>query len=385
MDARYTRAALIAAILFVLPFGLLQRLEAASFRTQHFVVTAPTQQIAQAVAQQAEVFRRDLAIEWLGRELPQWSQPCPITVQVGPNLGAGGATSFMFDRGRPFGWKMSIQGSYERVMDSVLPHEVTHTIFATHFGQPLPRWADEGACTTVEHVSEKTKQHHNLIRFLQTNRGIPFNRMFAMKEYPPDVLPLYAQGYSVTRWLIMQGGKPHFVNFVADGLKTNNWPAAVEKFYGYRDLSDLQVKWNSWVAQGSPAIQPENPTAIASTGNGGGGVYRGQSPESYDQSELQAVPPQALASNGSSKDGLRWRARNRRARDMQIPAAVEQSQVPVPQSTARQQSAQQPKTTILEWSAEPAASINAEAVQPASTGGRSIYDRTGFLGGRIRR
>ena len=53
-----------------------------------------------------------------------------------------------------FGWDMKIQGSEERVLDSVLPHEVTHTIFASHFRQPLPRWADEGACTTVEHVSE---------------------------------------------------------------------------------------------------------------------------------------------------------------------------------------------------------------------------------------
>ena len=44
--------------------------------------------------------------------------------------GAGGATSFVFDRGEVFGWKMNIQGSRERILDSVLPHEVTHTIFA---------------------------------------------------------------------------------------------------------------------------------------------------------------------------------------------------------------------------------------------------------------
>ena len=61
---------------------------------------------------------------------------------------------------------MHIQGSRERILDSVLPHEITHTIFATHFGRPLPRWADEGACTTVEHVSEKAKQDNFLIQFL---------------------------------------------------------------------------------------------------------------------------------------------------------------------------------------------------------------------------
>src|SRR5690606_19123363 len=108
----------------------------------------------------------------------------------------------------------------------------------------------------VEHESEKSKQQQNLIRFLQTDRGIAFNKMFAMREYPPDVLPLYAQGYSLARFLVAQRGKQHFVAYVGEGLKTNRWPEATTKFYGYKDLSDLQVRWVNWVAQGSPPIQP---------------------------------------------------------------------------------------------------------------------------------
>lgn len=399
MEARFKRAALLAAILTI---GLVSATPAANYRTQHFVVTAATPEIARTVGEQAEVYRHDLAIEWLGRELPQWSQPCPISVTVGEQLGAGGATSFMFDRGKPFGWRMSIQGSYQRVLDSVLPHEVTHTIFATHFGQPLPRWADEGACTTVEHPSEKNKQHRNLIQFLQTGRGIAFNRMFAMKEYPHDVLPLYAQGFSVTRYLIQQGGKPHFVNFVAEGLRTNNWPAATQKFYGYRDLSDLQVKWNAWVAQGSPALAPRGPAveAIASAQQSaapggatqGGVVLRGQSPDESASSQLAAVPSSAgLSAVQPRKDGLRWRARARRQREegTNIPVPVEGPAL-VEQSTARQQSPQQPKTTILQWSAQPSASAAQTPVVPVSarpeaTPGRSYYDRRGILGGRMKR
>jgi len=386
MEARIRRAALLAAIIVA---GCIGTSSAASYRTRHFVVTAATPQIAQAVAEQAEVYRRELAIEWLGRELPEWSQPCPIRVQVGQHLGAGGATSFMFDRGRPFGWKMSIQGSYERVMDSVLPHEITHTIFATHFGQPLPRWADEGACTTVEHQSEKSKQHQNLIRFLQTRRGIPFNKMFAMKEYPPDVLPLYAQGFSVTRYLIQQGGKPHFVNYVAEGLKTNDWTAATRKFYGYRDLSDLQVKWNAWVAQGSPPLDSQGPSAEAiasSQQNSGptGGVVRGQSPDEDKASQLAAVPASLTGQPQSSTGDKRWRPRGRRNRGREIPRAVEAPRVE--QSTARQQSPQQPRTTILQWSAEPAPTASpAPPTRPQAAPGRSFYDRVGRLGGRRQR
>ena len=68
--------------------------------------------------------------------------------------GAGGATSFVFDQGQLFGWQMTIQGSDERLMDWVLPHEITHMVFASHFGHPLPRWADEGVPDRRAHHRE---------------------------------------------------------------------------------------------------------------------------------------------------------------------------------------------------------------------------------------
>jgi hypothetical protein len=254
MEARRYLTALAAAVLLaVTPLVA----AGASARSQNFIVSAKTPALAREICEAAETFRRELAIEWLGAELPPWQQPCPIEAQVDPQFGAGGATQFSFSRqGVPFGWAMSIQGSKERVLDSVLPHEITHTIFATHFGRPLPRWADEGGCTTVEHTSEKRKQDKFLIEFLMTERGIPFNKMFAMKEYPPDMLPLYAQGYSLARYLIMQGGKRKFVKYVGEGMQSENWPAVTRKYYGHKDLSDLQVTWLDWVRNGSPKLQP---------------------------------------------------------------------------------------------------------------------------------
>ena len=141
----------------------------------------------------------------------------------------------------------------------MLPHEITHTIFATHFGCPLPRWADEGAATSVEHASERTKQDQLLIQFLTSNRGIAFNHMFAMKEYPPDILPLYSQGYSLARYLIAQGGRRKYVDYVFDGMHWNNWTAATRKHYGLSSLSELQVTWLAWVRQGSPDIRVPAP------------------------------------------------------------------------------------------------------------------------------
>ena len=243
MDARLLKLTFCATL--ILAIGVATG-RGASYRTQNFLVTGNGNDLAREVAISAERHRRQLALDWLGHELPPWQSICPIRVSAEPHQAAGGATSFGFHRGRPLGWSMQIQGSRERILDSVLPHEVLHTVFATHFGQPLPRWADEGACTTVEHQSEQARQRDLLTRFLTTrpSRGIAFNQMFPMREYPRDILPLYAQGYSVTQFLLARGGKRKFVQFVESGLQSRNWEATLSEYYGFSDLSDLQVSWN---------------------------------------------------------------------------------------------------------------------------------------------
>ena len=377
-----------------------QQTLADAYRTTNFIVTAQSESLAREIGVAAESYRKSLAIEWLGHELPRWEQPIPVNTQVAPRMGAGGATSFMFDRGQPFGWRMSIQGSRERILDSVLPHEITHTIFATHFGRPLPRWADEGACTTVEHESEKAKQHHFLMQFLRSSppRSIPFNKMFRMTEYPHDIMPLYAQGHSVARFLLQQGGKRKFVDYVGSGMSDNDWDRATEQFYGYRDLSDLQVKWVAWVAGGSQQFEPRGQFLAgnsrnepgASDGNGRIALASGQTSNqrsSRNESgtgfierlasageRLAPVPTRSVSSQGAT-DGYRseeefmlssaakpsssWYARQR-----DVAKATLQEPVQPPanrpgtasflggvgaRSMARSQGTQQPQQTILEW------------------------------------
>ena len=242
--------------------------------TDNFVVNAPDPQFAQKAAKLAEEYRSSLSQEWLGYEIATWHQRCPITIEIGPH--AGGETSFGFVSGSrdrsvravPMDWRMNIFGPPDRVLDAVLPHEITHTIFATHFGRPLPRWADEGACTTVEHESERAKNHQLLMQFLtaKPSRGIPFNRMFTMKQYPHDILPLYAQGHSLVRFLIGKKDKRHFVNYIEAGLELERgrstvavWDRVTKEFYGYDNLSELQIAWQSWVQAGCPDQVPAKP------------------------------------------------------------------------------------------------------------------------------
>ncbi|MEZ6068639.1 MAG: hypothetical protein R3B90_23660 [Planctomycetaceae bacterium] len=230
---------------------------AAQARSTNFIVTADDPNVAQQVADTAEHARKELAVAWLGHTLPDWYRPCPVKVKVG-QLGAGGATTFTFDRGEVGGWNMEVQGTLERVLDSVIPHEVSHTIFASHFRRPLPRWADEGAATLIEHVEERKRQEVLLDRVLQTNKRIPLARLLEIKEYPAEmeqVYTLYAEGYSLARYLVQaepgEAGRRRFLNFLQDA-HTQGWGKAIRKHYGYQSVTQLERDWTNWVVAGYP-------------------------------------------------------------------------------------------------------------------------------------
>jgi hypothetical protein len=282
--------------------------------TENFIVFASDTAWAEEVAKTAEQQRRELAEHWLGKALPPWSGRCPIHVQDAPELGAGGETQFVVERGVARKWMMSVQGTRERILDSVLPHEISHTIFATHFGRfdkYVPRWADEGAATTVEHEAEKSKHRFYLRKFLQTGRGLAFNKMFQLKEYPKDILPLYAQGHSAVQFLIDQSNPRRFIQFLELGMQTENWPAALAKFYDYESIGDFQARWNKWLFDGSPEDlvayapvlrrQQRSQVALASTTKEAAQPINGASDRlPSDPKSLDLLPshPQAAAQSG---------------------------------------------------------------------------------------
>ncbi len=254
MDAKLLGSAVCLTVCLLSQNGL-----GATFKTANFVVTAPDGETAQKVAKCAEVWREDLALLWLEKKLPNWFKPCPIEVKVG-QIGAGGSTTFTFDNGEVFGWKMKVQGSLERILDSVIPHEVNHTIFASHFRRPLPRWADEGAATLFEHSSEQARQLDTLNRVVKTQRRIPLQKLLTIREYPSDmqdVLTLYAEGFSLASFLVGQKGEQGrkiYLKFLEDANRMN-WTKAIQKHYGFENIQSLEKDWTSWVIAGSPSLQ----------------------------------------------------------------------------------------------------------------------------------
>jgi RNA polymerase sigma factor (sigma-70 family) len=235
-------------------------------RTPNFQVDAPTRRIAQLVAEAAERHRKTQAVRWLGQELAPWPAPCPIEVKIGPGRAHGataGATSFEFDHGKVKSQRMTLEGSLENLLASALPHEVTHTVLAHHFGRPLPRWADEGAALLSEDEEEQQRHERLACQILNTpDRAIPLRRLIGMREFPADVMALYAEGFSLTRFLVKDRNHQTFLAFVKQGSRDpSSWDEAVRRHYGYRNVEALEEAWIASLRLDRPkAGRPDQPS-----------------------------------------------------------------------------------------------------------------------------
>jgi hypothetical protein len=231
------------------------RRSSTTYRTSNFTVQAPTRRIAEQVARAAEQSRKALARLWLGRELPAWAKPCPVRVEI--NLrGVGGATTFSFHEGKVVQQSMSVQGPLETVLADVLPHEVMHTILAHRFGRPVFRWADEGVACLAESATGRERQEQALRHVLDRGQLLPLARLLGLRDYPmKDLRTFYAQGHSLTRFLVGARGQAKFLAFLAQGER-DGWNRAVKAQYGYRNVAALERAWLAEVRTARPARLP---------------------------------------------------------------------------------------------------------------------------------
>jgi hypothetical protein len=251
MTLRRLLAALSLAIL-----GTPGAATAANYTTTNFVVTAPDEQLARKFGEMAEFYRKEKALEWLGQEMPNWPQRCPLRVVIAP-AGAGGATTFGFDRGGVSSQQMDIKGPARQLLNSVLPHEITHTVLAHHFGRPVPRWADEGGSVLSENDEERTSHDIRCREILNQGKAFRLSVLFRMVDYPRDMIVLYAEGYSVSAYLVERGGggqagRRKLLQFLAYGMEgsTQNshgtptsWNAAAQRVYGAASVDALEGEW----------------------------------------------------------------------------------------------------------------------------------------------
>src|SRR5262249_45656945 len=105
--------------------------------------------------------------------------------------------------------------------------------------------AEGGAALLREDVVERNRHDRISIDLVARHGEMPLSRLFAIEEYPNDLMSFYGQGYSISRFLIEMGGRPRFLEFVRDGLR-DGWDTSTRAHYELTNVRELDRAWKSW-------------------------------------------------------------------------------------------------------------------------------------------
>lgn len=226
------------------------QIRAATVETANFVVTAPTADAARQVATAAEACRTRFAREWMAVELPDWKRPCRVNVNLQPT-GGSGSTVYDIYRGRAERPRITLSGPLDRILDYVLPHEVTHAVLALWLGQPPPRWADEGVALLCETESQRSRQRRLAEQMFNSSSLMALDKVVTLVDYPEDrkeLVGFYVASFSFTEFLVAQGGKARLMEFLKD-LPQAGWDRALTAHYEFASSSGLEDAWQDWLVR----------------------------------------------------------------------------------------------------------------------------------------
>lgn len=224
-----------------------------SYASANFVVTAASEAVARGVAAAAEDARSSFAHQWLGGDLPVWDKPVEIFVEE-RDYGGDGKVIYDRYRGKIENVRITVRGPLDRIVEYLLPHEVAHVVLAVSLRHPLPRWVDEGVALLSESQTQRTRQHMTVAQMLSSETLMPLNELFLVEEYPQDhrqLVCFYASSYSLTEFLVSQGGRQRLLEFARDGGRIG-WEASLVRHYG-GSFDELESAWRERIALSNPA------------------------------------------------------------------------------------------------------------------------------------
>jgi len=224
-------------------------LSAGLAHNENFIVLAPDKQLADAVAGQADAFRKQVAQEWLGTELPPSVGRTIINVTLSDTEDTG--FTWAIDQPERKYHKMWLTTTRQRALGSSLCHEITHVVLATRFPERLPSWAEEGAASLKDDSQRRDTRRRIIAWYAQTGNWPNLANVLRAETILGEDQASYSVAASLTEYLLTRGDKAKFLRFAKSGKETG-WDLALQQFYGVRTVRELQAAWQAWASKATP-------------------------------------------------------------------------------------------------------------------------------------
>lgn len=209
--------------------------------------------LAEAVLAQAERYRREIALEWLGSELPRGAEFTHISVLI--NDQNKGLTLFCGPgRSLPGDHRMWIDGTRQLVTGELLAHEVAHVVLNSV--RP-PIWIHEGIASRYDEPGTKGVRARIVMRWTSSGRFPAIAPVLRAKAIAVTDWQSYVVAESLVEFLLSRGDRATLLEFAQDGQR-DGWAAALQTHYRIGGVAQLAGLWQQWVQRG-----------VLAKGNGG--------------------------------------------------------------------------------------------------------------------
>lgn len=136
----------------------------------------------------------------------------------------------------------------ETAVGGTLDHELTHAFFFYLLNSNFDLCLNEGLAQNSEYRRRESLRQ-TVYRRYSNGEFWPIDRLIGRNRYDGSLL-IYHEGFSVVDFLIARGGSLWMTAFLNELVKTNDVDATLERFYGYKNLTELQSAWFAYIEGG---------------------------------------------------------------------------------------------------------------------------------------
>lgn len=137
---------------------------------------------------------------------------------------------------------------FENSVGGTLDHELTHAFFFYYLNSNFDLFLNEGLAQNSEYRRRESLRQ-TVYRRYSNGEFWDISRLYGRNRYDGSLL-IYHEGFSVVDFLIARGGSLWIAAFLDELVKTDDINKTLSRFYGYKNLAELQTDWREYIENG---------------------------------------------------------------------------------------------------------------------------------------
>ena len=175
---------------------------------------------------------------------PKVWEPFPVYFKRYTGNGIAGYTQYGGGRVN----EVVVYETLDNAIGGTLDHELTHAFFFYLLNSNFDLFLNEGLAQNSEYRRRETLRQ-TVYRRYSNGEFWNLDQLYGRNSYDGGLL-IYHEGFSVVDFLIARGGSLWIAAFMDELVKTDDVNRTLERFYGYKNLSELQSAWTRYVESG---------------------------------------------------------------------------------------------------------------------------------------